>query len=114
MRSISKRFPGVVAFDSIDLKVYPGEIIALAGENGAGKSTLMNVLGGVLEPDSGSLQIDGDEIVIKSVSDAISRGQKGLGGQACKMQFTLYLATAKSRLDALTPMIPTLTTLITI
>src|SRR4029453_8655901 len=74
MRSISKRFPGVVALDGVDLDVYPGEIVALAGENGAGKSTLMNILGGVLQPDSGSIRIDEDEIVINSVSDAIRRG----------------------------------------
>jgi ribose transport system ATP-binding protein len=74
MSGISKRFPGVVALDSVDLEVYAGEIVALAGENGAGKSTLMNILGGIHQPDSGSLRIDDDEIAINSVSDAISRG----------------------------------------
>ena len=74
MSAISKRFPGVVALDQVDLAVGKGEIVALAGENGAGKSTLMNILGGVLQPDSGSIRIDGDEIVLRSVSDAISRG----------------------------------------
>ena len=74
LSSISKRFPGVVALDSVDLDLNPGEIIALAGENGAGKSTLMNILGGVHHPDSGSIRIDGEEIVMRSVSDAISRG----------------------------------------
>jgi ribose transport system ATP-binding protein len=76
MSSISKRFPGVVALDNVDLEVYPGEIVALAGENGAGKSTLMNILGGIHQPDSGSTRIDGQELVIHSVSDAI---QKGIG-----------------------------------
>jgi len=74
MKGISKRFPGVVALDDVDLEVYPGEIVALAGENGAGKSTLMNILGGIHQPDSGSLRIDGDETAIRSVSDAIERG----------------------------------------
>ena len=74
LSSISKRFPGVVALDNVDLDVCEGEIVALAGENGAGKSTLMNILGGVLQPDSGSIRIDGDEIVLRSVADAISRG----------------------------------------
>jgi ribose transport system ATP-binding protein len=74
MSSITKRFPGVVALNDVDLAVYPGEIVALAGENGAGKSTLMNILGGVHQPDSGSIRIDGDEVVLRSVSDAISRG----------------------------------------
>jgi len=74
MSSIKKRFPGVVALDSVDLAVHPGEIVALAGENGAGKSTLMNILGGVHQPDSGFIHIDGEEVVLRSVSDAISRG----------------------------------------
>jgi ribose transport system ATP-binding protein len=74
MSSISKRFPGVVALDDVDLEVNSGEIVAIAGENGAGKSTLMNILGGVHQPDSGSIRINGDEVVLRSVSDAISRG----------------------------------------
>src|SRR5262249_20300007 len=74
MQEISKSFPGVVALDNVDLSVYPAEIVALAGENGAGKSTLMKVLGGIYQPDSGKLCIDGHEVVLRSVSDAISRG----------------------------------------
>ncbi|MCI0665545.1 MAG: sugar ABC transporter ATP-binding protein [Acidobacteria bacterium] len=74
MKGISKSFPGVVALNQVDLEVYPGEIIALAGENGAGKSTLMKILGGVYQPDAGVLQINGQDVVIGSVSDAIDRG----------------------------------------
>ena len=74
MSSISKRFPGVVALDRVDLDVYPGEVVALAGENGAGKSTLMNILGGIHQPDSGTLRIDNTETTIHSVSDAINLG----------------------------------------
>src|SRR6266850_1475334 len=74
MKGISKRFPGVVALDAVELDVYPGEVVALAGENGAGKSTLMKILGGVYQPDAGHIRIAGQEVVVHSVSDAISRG----------------------------------------
>ncbi len=74
MRGITKRYPGVVANDSIDLEVRPGEIHALLGENGAGKSTLMNVLYGLARPDEGEILLDGDVIHIKDPTDAIERG----------------------------------------
>ena len=74
MKSISKFFPGVVALDRVNLEVHPGEIVGLAGENGAGKSTLMKILGGVYQPDGGEIRIEGREISIRSVADAISRG----------------------------------------
>src|SRR5919202_506387 len=71
MRGISKRFPGVVALDRVDLEVYPGEVVALIGENGAGKSTLMKILGGVYQPDEGEVLVEGQPVVIRSVADAI-------------------------------------------
>ncbi len=74
MRGITKRFPGVLANDSIDLEVRPGEIHALLGENGAGKSTLMNILYGLLSPDEGQVLIDGQPVQIAGPSDAIARG----------------------------------------
>jgi simple sugar transport system ATP-binding protein len=74
MRGITKRFPGVVANDAIDLEVRPGEIHALLGENGAGKSTLMNILYGLLTPDEGEIAIDGEVVRIAGPSDAIARG----------------------------------------
>jgi ribose transport system ATP-binding protein len=74
MTEIGKRFPGVVALDHVSLEVGVGEIVALAGENGAGKSTLMKILGGVYQPDAGSIAIDGREVRIDSVSGAIELG----------------------------------------
>ena len=60
MRGITKRFPGVLANDSIDFDVQAGEIHALLGENGAGKSTLMKILFGLYAPDSGEVFLDGE------------------------------------------------------
>ncbi len=74
MRAITKRFPGVLANDSIDLELRPGEIHALLGENGAGKTTLMNILYGSVAPDEGEILLDGQPVQIASPSDAIARG----------------------------------------
>ncbi|HET7031305.1 MAG TPA: ABC transporter ATP-binding protein [Candidatus Limnocylindrales bacterium] len=74
MRGITKRYPGVVANDHIDLDVRPGEIHALLGENGAGKTTLMNILYGLARPDEGEILIDGSPVRIADPTDAIARG----------------------------------------
>ena len=59
MRGIAKRFGATVALDRVDLSVAPGEICGLVGENGAGKSTLMAILAGAVQPDQGTMAIDG-------------------------------------------------------
>jgi simple sugar transport system ATP-binding protein len=74
MRGITKRYPGVVANDAIDLEIRPGEIHALLGENGAGKTTLMNVLYGLARPDEGTISLDGEVVEIAGPADAIRRG----------------------------------------
>jgi simple sugar transport system ATP-binding protein len=74
MRGITKRYPGVVANNGIDLEVRAGEIHALLGENGAGKSTLMNILYGLAVPDEGEVLIDGKPVEIDGPNDAIRRG----------------------------------------
>ena len=65
MRGITKRYPGVVANDHIDLDVRPGEIHALLGENGAGKTTLMNILYGLARPDEGQILLDGQPVTFE-------------------------------------------------
>ncbi|MFE4924214.1 sugar ABC transporter ATP-binding protein [Streptomyces sp. NPDC005133] len=61
-RSVSKRFPGVVALDDVTFSLRAGETHALVGENGAGKSTLIKVLTGVYRPDEGELRMSGQQV----------------------------------------------------
>ena len=74
LRGITKTFGSLVANDSIDLNVEAGQIHAILGENGAGKSTLMNILFGLLQPDSGEILIDGKSVKINEPSDALAAG----------------------------------------
>ncbi len=73
-RGITKRFPGVVANEDIDLDIRAGEIHAVLGENGAGKTTLMNVLFGLLQPDEGEIYVAGKRVKFRSPLDAIDAG----------------------------------------
>src|SRR5512136_1474457 len=74
LRGITKRFPGVLANDHINLTLEEGEIHALLGENGAGKTTLMNILYGLYQPDEGELFVNGQPIKVHSPRDSISAG----------------------------------------
>lgn len=107
LRGITKRFPGVLANDDIDLQVQTGEIHALMGENGAGKSTLMSILYGVQPPDSGEIVIRGAVRQFSSPIDAIAAGL-GMVFQSFKLFPSLTVAenvvfrvepTRRGRLD---------------
>lgn len=74
LRQISKRYPGIVANDGIDLDLYAGEVHALLGENGAGKSTLISILSGMVQPDEGTMEIEGSARRLASPRDALNSG----------------------------------------
>lgn len=74
LRGITKRFPGVLANDKVDITLREGKILALLGENGAGKSTLMNILYGLYKPDEGKIFVRGKEVDIHGPNDAIAQG----------------------------------------
>ncbi len=74
MRGIYKSFGANDVLRDISFSVGPGEICALLGENGAGKSTLMNILGGVLPADRGTVLLDGRETVFRNPAESLSAG----------------------------------------
>ncbi len=59
LKKITKQYPGVLALDNVSLDFIEGEVHALLGENGAGKSTLIKIIAGAIEPDGGTIAIDG-------------------------------------------------------
>ncbi len=74
MRGVTKRYPGVLALDSVNFDLRAGEIHCLVGENGAGKSTLMKILSGAEPKDSGEIKIDGEPVGVSSPADAQALG----------------------------------------
>lgn len=72
--NISIHFGGVQALKNVSLSLYPGEVLALAGDNGAGKSTLIKILSGVYRPSSGTLRFNGEEVELREPQDARAQG----------------------------------------
>ncbi|HLU52805.1 MAG TPA: ABC transporter ATP-binding protein [Acidimicrobiia bacterium] len=91
LRGITKRFPGVLACDGIDLTARRGEIHCLVGENGAGKTTLMSILYGLFPPDEGEMLVRGRPVRFNSPLDAIRLGL-GMVHQAFKLFPSLTVA----------------------
>jgi ribose transport system ATP-binding protein len=74
IKSITKRFPGVVALDKVDLDIVRGEVHVLVGENGAGKSSLVKLLCGIYRPDEGKIIYEGTHYAPQTTMDAIRVG----------------------------------------
>ncbi len=74
VRGVTKRYPGVLALDRMDLEVRPHEVVGLIGENGAGKSTLLKTLVGLAQPDTGHLEVRGSQVRLRGVAHAASVG----------------------------------------
>jgi ABC-type uncharacterized transport system ATPase subunit len=72
--ALTKRFTGVLANDRLDLEIMSGEVHAVLGENGAGKSTLVNMLGGMIDPDSGTIRWKGAPVSLPSPRAALELG----------------------------------------
>src|SRR5688572_30469929 len=74
LKALTKRFPGVLALDNASLSVRRGEIHAVIGQNGAGKSTMINIVSGMLAPDSGEIRLSGTLAEVSSTRKAIALG----------------------------------------
>lgn len=74
VKDLNKSFSGIKALDNIQFDLYPGEVHALMGENGAGKSTFMKILMGLILPDSGSINFNGEFIENMDVHKMLQKG----------------------------------------
>ena len=74
MTGITKHVDAVRALQGAHLDLYPGEVHTIAGENGSGKSTLLKILAGVIKQDEGQISIDGIQVQLQGVRDAMAHG----------------------------------------
>jgi ABC-type sugar transport system ATPase subunit len=74
IEGLVKRYPGVLALDQASGVIVPGAVVGLLGKNGAGKSTLIKILAGAVQPDEGTIAIDGEPVRLHGPHDATTRG----------------------------------------
>lgn len=92
-KSLTKRFPGVLAVDNVNFDLLKGEIHGLVGENGAGKSTFVKMLDGSYRPDEGKVILNGQEIKLNSPQEA---NQKGIGMVYQELMLLPHLSVAEN------------------
>src|SRR5215475_10470366 len=74
MRDISKSFGAVHVLYDVDLRIFPGEVMALVGDNGAGKSTLVKIMAGIYTMDGGEIRFEDKPVTINNPRDAAALG----------------------------------------
>jgi ABC-type sugar transport system ATPase subunit len=74
VRAVTKHFGSIQALRGVDLDIFPGEVVGLVGDNGAGKSTLVNIISGALQPNSGTIFLDGKRVAFSSPLEARKAG----------------------------------------
>src|SRR5919201_5097966 len=72
--AVSRRFGAIQALRDVDFELRRGEVMALLGENGAGKSTLVKLLAGLMQPDAGTIHIDGEPVALSSPARSLAAG----------------------------------------
>ena len=80
VRGITKHFGTIQALRGVDLDIFPGEVVGLVGDNGAGKSTLVNIISGGLEPNAGTISVEGKRVRFSSSLEASPRDRDRLPG----------------------------------
>ena len=94
---VTKRFHKVVANDRVSFDVMPGELFAIIGPNGAGKTSIFNCINGTYRPSSGSIRLDGVEIVGRRPSAIAARGLTGLGNHDMAVKIVVRSADRQRR-----------------
>ena len=79
LECVSRHYDTLKALDQVDLRIQPGEWLAVMGPSGSGKSTLLNLLGALDRPTSGHLWIDGAELTAMSESDRVRFRREKVG-----------------------------------